>query len=79
LAKKDGNLLVFDSDQVLKRVERMGDLFEPVRTLKQKLPPLAALQALRDGGVQVAPAPSKPVRKTKKAGRAAPRRRKTGT
>jgi bifunctional non-homologous end joining protein LigD len=79
LAKKDGNLLVFDSDQVLKRVERMGDLFEQVLTLKQKLPPLAALQALRDGGVQVAPAPSKPVRKTKKAGRAAPRRRKTGT
>jgi bifunctional non-homologous end joining protein LigD len=78
LAKKDGNLLVFDSDQALKRVERMGDLFEPVLTRKQKLPPLAALQALRDGVAPV-PVPSKPVRKTKKAGRAAPRRRKTGT
>jgi bifunctional non-homologous end joining protein LigD len=30
--------LEFDSDAVLKRVEKMGDLFEPVLTLKQKLP-----------------------------------------
>ncbi|TMF24946.1 MAG: ATP-dependent DNA ligase, partial [Chloroflexi bacterium] len=28
--KKDPDLLVFDSDQVLKRVEKLGDLFEPV-------------------------------------------------
>jgi bifunctional non-homologous end joining protein LigD len=36
-------LLVFTSDQVLQRVEKLGDLFEPVMKLKQKLPPLAAL------------------------------------
>jgi bifunctional non-homologous end joining protein LigD len=34
----DPGLLVFDADQVLERVERLGDLFEPVLTLKQKLP-----------------------------------------
>jgi len=35
---KDPELLVFDSDQVLKRVEKLGDLFEPVVKKKQKLP-----------------------------------------
>jgi bifunctional non-homologous end joining protein LigD len=34
----DPNLLVFDSDQVLARVAKHGDLFEPVLTEKQKLP-----------------------------------------
>jgi bifunctional non-homologous end joining protein LigD len=38
--KKDADLLVFDAGQVLDRVQKMGDLFEPVRTLKQKLPKL---------------------------------------
>ncbi len=33
--------LAFDSDQVLKRVEKFGDLFAPVLTLKQKLPQVA--------------------------------------
>ena len=40
LKKKDPGLLVFEADQVLKRVEKMGDLFEPVLTLKQTLPKL---------------------------------------
>ncbi len=35
---KDAELLVFDSDQVLKRIEKLGDLFEPVVKKKQKLP-----------------------------------------
>lgn len=39
--KKDANLLVFTSDQVLARVEKMGDLFAPVLKLKQKLPGVA--------------------------------------
>ena len=43
LAKKGPELLVFTSDQVLQRVEKMGDLFDPVLKLKQKLPPLEAL------------------------------------
>ncbi|MFI5090417.1 MAG: non-homologous end-joining DNA ligase [Terriglobales bacterium] len=78
-AKKDAGLLVFESGQVLERVKRMGDLYEPVLTLKQKLPPLAALVALRDGGeVRVQAAPhGKAVAKAKK--RTPARRRKTGT
>jgi bifunctional non-homologous end joining protein LigD len=35
---EDPSLLVFDSEQVLERVQSHGDLFEPVLTLKQKLP-----------------------------------------
>jgi bifunctional non-homologous end joining protein LigD len=38
LRKKKASLMVFPSDRVLKRVEKLGDLFEPVVTLKQKLP-----------------------------------------
>jgi bifunctional non-homologous end joining protein LigD len=43
LKKKDANLLRFTSEDVLKRVEKHGDLFEPVLTLKQKLPSLKEL------------------------------------
>jgi bifunctional non-homologous end joining protein LigD len=38
LKKKKAPLMVFPSDRVLKRVEKLGDLFERVETLKQKLP-----------------------------------------
>jgi len=38
LAEGDANLLVFDTDQVMDRFEKLGDLFEPVLKLKQKLP-----------------------------------------
>ena len=38
LKKKNADLLRFRSDQVLARVEKRGDLFEPVEELKQKLP-----------------------------------------
>jgi bifunctional non-homologous end joining protein LigD len=34
----DPEMLVFDSDMVLRRVEEHGDLFEPVLTLEQELP-----------------------------------------
>jgi len=44
LKKKDASLLVFEAKQVLERVDKMGDLFEPVRTLKQKLPKLAGIE-----------------------------------
>ena len=40
LKKKDAKLLVFEAEQVVKRVEKMGDLFEPTLKLKQKLPKL---------------------------------------
>jgi bifunctional non-homologous end joining protein LigD len=36
----DPALLVFDSEQVLARVERDGDLFAPVQSLRQELPAL---------------------------------------
>ena len=38
LKKKKADLLKFRSDKTLARVEKMGDLFEPVEKLKQKLP-----------------------------------------
>ena len=41
LKKEDPGLLVFEAGQVIKRVEKMGDLFEPALKLKQKLPKLA--------------------------------------
>jgi bifunctional non-homologous end joining protein LigD len=43
--KKDAGRLVFEAGDVLARVEKMGDLFEPVQKLKQKLPQLAGLAA----------------------------------
>jgi bifunctional non-homologous end joining protein LigD len=42
LKKKDAGLLVFESKDVIKRFEKMGDLFEPVLEMKQKLPELKA-------------------------------------
>ena len=44
LRKSDPSLLVFDSDAVLRRVEKHGDLFAPVLKLKQKLPDPAVLE-----------------------------------
>jgi bifunctional non-homologous end joining protein LigD len=38
LKKKKADLLRFRSDQVLGRIEKHGDLFEPVERIKQKLP-----------------------------------------
>src|SRR5438132_5429218 len=38
LKKKEGELLKFRSDQVFARVDKLGDLFEPVEKLKQKMP-----------------------------------------
>lgn len=46
LKKKDPDLLVFTSDQTLARVEKHGDLFEPVLNLKQKLPKIETLEAV---------------------------------
>jgi len=45
LKKKDANLLVFEAAQTIARFEKMGDLFEPVLELKQKLPDLKAAAA----------------------------------
>lgn len=43
LKKKDPKRLSFRCEEVLKRVEKMGDLFEPVLHLKQKLPAASAI------------------------------------
>ena len=45
LKKKDADLLVFEAKDVLARVKKMGNLFEPVQKLKQKLPELKGLSA----------------------------------
>ncbi len=66
LQKEDPELLVFTSDQVLKRAAEMGDLFEPVLRLKQELPELAALE-----GVQSAPPAAVRSRGNKSAARRA--------
>ena len=44
--KGDPDLLVFESSQTIKRADEMGDLYEPVLKLKQKLPPVEALKEL---------------------------------
>jgi bifunctional non-homologous end joining protein LigD len=38
LKKKNAGVLKFRSDEVLARIEKLGDLFDPVEKLKQKLP-----------------------------------------
>jgi len=45
LKKKDAGLLVFESSDVIKRFDKLGDLFEPVLELKQKLPEMQAAVA----------------------------------
>ena len=44
LKKKDASLLVFEAPQVIERMEKMGDLFEPVLKLKQRLPQLPGME-----------------------------------
>ena len=75
LAKKDAKLLVFSSDEALDRAKRMGDLFEPVLTLKQKLPGLDALRGSGEASGKAAPAAgSKPRRPQTPARRTAARK-----
>ena len=64
LKKKDAALLVFEAKDVLARVEKMGDLFAPVQTLKQKLPKLSGLGAESS---EEKPAPEKEATKPRKA------------
>ncbi len=64
LKKKDANLLIFESKDVLARVEKMGDLFAEVQTLKQKLPKLSGLEA---ESREEKPMPKKETARPKKA------------
>src|SRR5215831_11331791 len=66
LKKGDPEQLVFISDEVLKRAEKLGDLFEAVLKLKQKLPEIeelentgAATKSATVPKVQAAASPSK--------------------
>jgi bifunctional non-homologous end joining protein LigD len=52
LKKKDVAVLVFEAAEVLKRVEKMGDLFAAVLKLKQKLPKLAGVE--QKSGIDIA-------------------------
>jgi bifunctional non-homologous end joining protein LigD len=54
LKKKDAALLVFEAPQVVARVEKLGDLFEPVLELKQQLPDLKAAVAEESKTIEIA-------------------------
>ena len=71
LKKGDPNLLMFEADEVLARVKKYGDLFEPVLKLKQKPPALEALRQVQVG------APAKSEAATKRASAAATPKKKT--
>jgi bifunctional non-homologous end joining protein LigD len=79
LKKKDAALLVFEAGQVLDRVGKMGDLSEPILTLKQKLPKLAGIAAgeaaVKEEGLELAAqAEDTAVKKVKQSAKPAPRR-----
>jgi bifunctional non-homologous end joining protein LigD len=79
--KKDASLLVFEAPQVISRVEKIGDLFAPVITLKQKLPDLKAMAAEKEPErIEIAAQkdsarPRKAVRKTKPARKSSARKK----
>jgi bifunctional non-homologous end joining protein LigD len=75
LKKKDVSLLVFESHQTLERVEKMGDLFGPLLTLKQKLPKLAGIgegepHAIAEMAAQASPKPPRKIAARPRAKRA---------
>jgi bifunctional non-homologous end joining protein LigD len=53
--KKDASLLVFEAGQTVARFEKIGDLFEPVLELEQKLPDLQQTSAAKEStGIEIA-------------------------
>jgi len=54
LKKKDAGLLVFEAPKVVARFEKMGDLFEPVLELKQRLPDLKGVAAEESKKIEIA-------------------------
>ena len=72
LKNKDATLLVFEASQVLDRVQKMGDLFEPVLTLKQKLPKLTGIaEATPEAGLELAAQADSGMKKAKKSAKPA--------
>jgi len=82
LKKKDATLLVFEAGQVLDRVQKMGDLFEPLEKLKQKLPKLAGIaegatpSAGLDLAAQAEDADRKKIKKTTTAKRSSSKKKR---
>ena len=68
LKKKDAGLLVFEAPQVVTRFEKMGDLFEPVNELKQRLPDLKAVAAEEPERIETAAQAEEPTPPAKKKG-----------
>jgi bifunctional non-homologous end joining protein LigD len=52
--KKKPDLLVFEASQAVKRFEKMGDLFELVLELKQRLPDLRGARVAQPTGIEIA-------------------------
>ena len=82
IKRKDASLLVFESHQVLERVENDGDLWAPLLNLKQELPKLPGLREKKEqvveAGIEIAAPRNRSHSKTP-AGSSAPtskRRRK---
>lgn len=74
LKQGDPEMLAFVSDQTLGRIDKMGDLFEPVLKLKQKLPDVGALQKAEQPGLPAtASAKARPTHGPAKTKRPAPR------
>jgi bifunctional non-homologous end joining protein LigD len=67
--KKDAKMLVFEAKQVIERAEKMGDLFEPVLTLKQKLPKLPGIEGAQPeaiaSGLDIAAEAERPATRTR--------------
>jgi bifunctional non-homologous end joining protein LigD len=68
LKKKDSSLVFFEAGEALKRVEKKGDLFAPVLTLKQNLKKALAAIRVHKAGDEVDEAPQ-PARKERLKGR----------
>ena len=68
LKKKDAGLLVFEAPQVVTRFEKMGDLFEPMNELKQRLPDLKAVAAEEPERIEIAAQAEEPKPPAKKKG-----------
>jgi bifunctional non-homologous end joining protein LigD len=84
LKKRDATLLVFKAGQVLDRVGKMGDLFEPVLKLKQKLPKLAGIAETAPSAIEervelaAQAEDTKKAKKSKKSPRKSPAPKKRG-
>ncbi|MFZ0314669.1 MAG: non-homologous end-joining DNA ligase [Candidatus Korobacteraceae bacterium] len=71
LKKGDPSLLVFEAGEVLERAKKYGDLFAPVLKLKQKMPPLEALQGMETGNAAAIVNSAKPRQREEVPARAA--------